>query len=482
MCLRFNLVNIYQLVSFFLTDACESPTMTSPASGSPPLGDIRPARLSAAQYADNFCDAHPPLTLAQARIEADRCYYCYEAPCQTACPTGIDVPSFIQRIADGNLRGAAHAILSANPLGGMCARVCPTEVLCEQACVRNTNEDKPVEIGQLQRFATDAHFAHPGAPLFTRAKATGKRVAVVGAGPAGLACAHGLARQGHDVVVFDANTKPGGLNEYGLATYKTVDDFAQKEVAWLLSIGGIEIRHNTHVGRDVSLEALAADYDAVFLGLGLAGVNAIGISEPALQGVRNAVEFISELRQAADYAAVPVGRRVLVIGGGMTAVDAAVQSRKLGAEEVTMVYRRGPQDMSASGHEQQWAQTNGVTLRHWAAPKEVLGTDGRVSGMRFATTRVENGKLVETGESFTLAADSILKAIGQSFVAQPLGTLVALEGGRIRTDADGRTSHAKVWAGGDCRVGGRDLTVEAVEHGKVAALSIHAALSATPGA
>ena len=456
--------------------------MTTSASVIPATGDVRAARLEPEQYATNFCDAHPPLTLAQARIEADRCYYCFEAPCQTACPTGIDVPSFIQRIADGNIRGSAHAILSANPLGGMCARVCPTEVLCEQACVRNTSEDKPVEIGQLQRFATDAYFAKPGAPLFTRAQATGRRVAVVGAGPAGLACAHGLARLGHAVVVFDANAKAGGLNEYGLATYKTVDDFAQKEVAWLLSIGGIEVRSNTCLGRDVSLEGLAADFDAVFLGLGLAGVNTIGITEPAVQGLHNAVEFIAELRQAANLASIPVGRRVVVIGGGMTAVDAAVQSRKLGAAEVTMVYRRGPQDMSASGHEQAWAQTNGVTIRHWAAPKEVLAEGATVTGMRFATTCMEAGRLVETGDTFMLAADVVLKAIGQTFVAQPLGALVELQAGRIRTDADGRTSHAKVWAGGDCRVGGRDLTVEAVEHGKVAALSIHAALGATTGA
>jgi glutamate synthase (NADPH/NADH) small chain len=456
--------------------------MTTSASVIPATGDVRAARLEPEQYATNFCDAHPPLTLAQARIEADRCYYCFEAPCQTACPTGIDVPSFIQRIADGNIRGSAHAILSANPLGGMCARVCPTEVLCEQACVRNTSEDKPVEIGQLQRFATDAYFEKPGAPLFTRAQATGRRVAVVGAGPAGLACAHGLARLGHAVVVFDANAKAGGLNEYGLATYKTVDDFAQKEVAWLLSIGGIEVRSNTCLGRDVSLEGLAADFDAVFLGLGLAGVNTIGITEPAVQGLHNAVEFIAELRQAANLASIPVGRRVVVIGGGMTAVDAAVQSRKLGAAEVTMVYRRGPQDMSASGHEQAWAQTNGVTIRHWAAPKEVLAEGATVTGMRFATTRMEAGRLVETGDTFMLAADVVLKAIGQTFVAQPLGALVELQAGRIRTDADGRTSHAKVWAGGDCRVGGRDLTVEAVEHGKVAALSIHAALGATTGA
>ncbi len=452
--------------------------MTSTDSTASTTSDIRAGRLGAAQYLHNFCDAHPPMTLAEARIEADRCYYCFEAPCQTACPTGIDVPSFIQRIADNNIRGSAHAILSANPLGGMCARVCPTEVLCEQACVRNPHEDKPVEIGQLQRYATDAYMANPGAPMFTRAKSSGRKVAVVGAGPAGLACAHGLARQGHDVVVFDANPKPGGLNEYGLATYKTVDDFAQKEVEWLLSIGGIDIRSKSALGRDVLLEQLVKDYDAVFLGLGLAGVNDIGIAEPHASGVRNAVDFIAELRQARDYAKVPVGRRVVVIGGGMTAVDAAVQSKKLGAEQVTIVYRRGAESMSASGHERDWARTNGVTIRHWAAPREVLVDGTKVSGMRFAATALKDGKLVETGETFDLQADTVLKAIGQSFVAQPLGSLVELQGGRIATNDDGRTSHPRIWAGGDCRVGGRDLTVEAVEHGKRAAIAIHATFSA----
>ena len=456
----------------------ESLPMNAPAPATSTSADVRAARLSATQYAHNFCDAHAPLTLAQARIEADRCYYCFDAPCQAACPTGIDIPSFIQRIADNNIRGSAHAILSANPLGGMCARVCPTEVLCEQACVRNTNEDKPVEIGMLQRYATDQYFEHPGAPMFTRATATGRKVAVLGAGPAGLACAHGLARLGHSVVLMDANPKLGGLNEYGLATYKTVNGFAQKEIDWLLSIGGIEVRCNTRLGQDVFLEPLTQEFDAVFLGLGLAGVNAIGIEEPGVSGLRNAVDFIAELRQTKDYANIPVGRKVVVIGGGMTAVDASVQSRKLGAEEVTMVYRRGPDGMSASGYEVDWARKNGVTIRHWAAPKEVLTAGGNVSGLRFAATRVDAGKLVETGESFTLAADAVFKAIGQTFVAQPLGAMVELQGGRIVTDEHGRTSNTKVWAGGDCRVGGRDLTVEAVEHGKVAALAIHAALAA----
>lgn len=439
---------------------------------------VHPARLPLNQYGHNFCDSHASLNLAQAKVEADRCYYCFDAPCQTACPTGIDIPGFIHRIADDNIRGSADLILSANPLGGMCARVCPTEVLCEQVCVRNTSEDKPVEIGLLQRYATDKFFEMPGAPLFTRAAPTGRKMAVVGAGPAGLACAHGLAHLGHDVVLIDANPKLGGLNEYGLATYKTTHGFAQKEIDWLLSIGGIEVRNNTRLGADVQLDTLTREFDAVFLGLGLAGVNAIGIEEPQAAGVRNAVEFIAELRQARAYSTVPVGRKVVVVGGGMTAVDAAVQSKKLGAENVTIVYRRGAADMSASGYEQDWAQKNGVHIRHWATPKALLAESGRITGVQFGYTRTEGGKLLETGERFTLEADVVLKAIGQSFVAQPLGTTLELRQGHIVTDGEGRTSNAKVWAGGDCRLGGRDLTVEAVEHGKVAARSIHAALSA----
>ena len=437
---------------------------------------IRAGRLAPEQYARSFCEAHPPLNLAQARIEADRCYYCFDAPCTTACPTGIDVPSFIRRIADDNLRGAAQAILSANPLGGMCARVCPTEVLCEQACVRNSAEDKPVEIGLLQRYATDHYFGNPGAPLFTCGPPTGRKVAVVGAGPAGLSCAHGLARLGHSVVVFDANPKPGGLNEYGLATYKTVGGFAQKEVEWLLSIGGIELRQNMRLGTDVQLDELLAGYEAVFLGLGLGGVNALGLEEPADAAVRAAVDFIAELRQADDYAKLPVGRKVVVIGGGMTAVDAAVQSKKLGAQDVTIVYRRGQRELSASAYEQEWAQVNGVRILHWALPKEVLSAGARVTGMRFAVTRMEDGQLVETDERFELDADVVLKAIGQTLVAEPVPPQIALRQGRIVTDEQGRTTHARVWAGGDCRFGGRDLTVEAVEHGKRAALSIDAAL------
>jgi glutamate synthase (NADPH/NADH) small chain len=439
---------------------------------------LRAGRLARDEIAGNFADAHPPLTRAQALIESERCYYCHDAPCVAACPTSIDIPSFIQRIAQDNSHGAAKTILRANPLGGMCARVCPTEVLCEQACVRNSHETKPVEIGQLQRYATDAYFAKPGAPLFTRATTSGKRVAVVGGGPAGLACAHGLALRGHAVVLFDARPKLGGLNEYGIAAYKTTDDFAQKEVAWLLSIGGIEVRCSTLLGRDMTVDSLLAGYDAVFLGLGLAGVNALGIAEPQARGLRAAVDFIAELRQARDLSQLPVGRHVVVIGGGMTAIDAAVQSRLLGAEESTIVYRRGPEGVSASAYEQDWAQTHGVKIRHWATPKEVLAQGGAVTGVRFASTAQRNGKLVETDDDgFTLPADMVLRAIGQRFVAESVGAAIGLTDGRIATDDQGRTSHPKVWAGGDCRFGGRDLTVEAVEHGKVAARSIDAVLT-----
>jgi glutamate synthase (NADPH/NADH) small chain len=435
------------------------------------LADLQSGRLAPDDYARNFADAHPPLNRTQALIEAERCYYCYAAPCQTACPTGIDIPAFIQRVAQDNVRGAAEAILTANPLGGMCARVCPTEVLCEQACVRNTNESKPVEIGLLQRFAVEGHFANPGAkPLFERGQLTSRRIAVVGAGPAGLAAAHGLAWRGHDVVLFDAAPKLGGLNEYGLATYKVAGGFAQQEIDWLLSIGGITPKLHCRLGRDITLDGLLADYDAVFLGLGLGGVNALGIAEPELPGLRNAVDFIAELRQSAPET-VAVGRKVVVIGGGMTAVDAAVQSRLLGAEQVTMVYRRGIDGLSASTHEQHWAQTNGVTIRCWARPLGVEAQGGVLRGMRFAATRLEGGQLVDTGEQFFIEADMVLRAIGQTYEA-PAGAAIELQAGRIKTDADGQTSLARVWAGGDCRAGGRDLTVEAVEHGKRAAASI----------
>jgi glutamate synthase (NADPH/NADH) small chain len=436
--------------------------------------DLRPHRLGADEYALRFADASPRLSKTQALLEAERCLYCFDAPCATACPTHIDVPSFIRRIAEGNLRGAATSILEANPLGGMCARVCPTENLCEQVCVRTTQSAQPVAIGRLQRYATDALMESAQPQIFTRAASTGRKVAVLGAGPAGLACAHTLARLGHQVLLLDAHAKAGGLNEYGLASYKTTDNFAQAELQWLLGIGGIELHTGWKLETAAQLDALRADFDALFLGIGLAATHQLGMPGEDLAGVQDAVDFIAALRQSADLSALPIGRRVVVIGGGMTAVDAAVQAKLLGAEDVHMVYRRGPEQMSASKAEQEWAQTHGVTIHHWLAPLQVVGSNGHTSAMQFARQALVDGKLCATGEVQTLAADMVLKAIGQR-----LGNPVLVQSGlrllgdRIATDEVGRTSLQGVWAGGDCRAGGLELTVEAVAHGKQSALAIH---------
>ncbi|ANJ72697.1 NAD(P)-dependent oxidoreductase [Ralstonia insidiosa] len=434
-------------------------------------GDIAAHRLSPEQLSCEFADIAPLLDPTAAAAAASRCHYCYDAPCVQACPTQIDIPSFIRKIGNGNLKGAAVDILSANPLGGMCARVCPTEILCEGACVRNDQDAQPVAIGALQRHATDWAMAK-GVPLFKRAPETGRHVAVVGAGPAGLACAHRLALAGHRVTLFDAHAKPGGLNEYGIAAYKTVDDFAQREVAWLLSVGGIELKTGVVLGGDMSLDALRKQHDAVFLAMGLGGVRALALEGEDLSGVMNAVDFIEQVRQAAALETVPVGRRVVVIGGGNTAVDAAVQSHKLGATTVTMVYRRGVESMSATWAEREFAQKNGVTLITHAKPVRLIGQGGQVIGVEFECSG-------EAGERFTVDADMVLKAIGQTLV--PIGVdgeLLTVDGSRIAVDAGGRTTLPDVWAGGDCAAtGGVDLTVQAVQDGKVAAASIDAYLA-----
>ena len=412
-------------------------------------------RLAATEVAENFAHYMPAYDAHEALVAADRCYFCYDAPCMTACPTAIDIPLFIRQIATGTPDAAAKTIFAQNIMGGMCARVCPTETLCEEVCVREVAEGKPVEIGRLQRYATDTLMAK-GVHPFVRAEASGKKVAVVGAGPAGLSAAHRLALHGHAVTVFERRAKAGGLNEYGIAAYKTTDDFAAREVAWLLKIGGISIQNGRELGRDFTLASLEATYDAVFLGIGLAGVNVLNATGEDLPGVRNAVDFIAALRQAADKSTLPVGRDVVVIGGGMTAVDAAVQSKLLGAQTVTMVYRRAKENMSASVYEQEHATAAGVTILYGAAPVKIIGT-GAVEAVEFA---------YEGGERFTLKADQVFKAIGQTLVGEPIK-----KNGKKLVKRVGR-----VWAGGDCAAGGEDLTVTAVAEGRDAAEEINAVL------
>jgi glutamate synthase (NADPH/NADH) small chain len=442
-------------------------------SATPRTPGIVPGRLEPGEYEANFSDLHPPYDAHEALVAADRCYFCYDAPCITACPTDIDIPLFIRQIQAGNPDAAAKTILGQNILGGMCARVCPTETLCEEVCVREVAEGKPVEIGRLQRYATDSLMSK-GVHPFARAAATGKRVAVAGAGPAGLACAHRLAMKGHDVTLYDARPKPGGLNEFGIASYKTVGGYAQAEVDWLMQIGGITMELGRALGDGLTLAGLTRDFDAVFLGVGLSGVNALRAEGEDKEGVEDAVDFISELRQAPDLSSLPVGRNVVVIGGGMTAVDAAVQAKLLGAENVTIVYRRGRDAMSASGFEQDLAASKGVRILHNAQPAAVHGNGSAVE-IEFEYTRSGPNGLEGTGETFRLAADQIFKAIGQRLAGVPEG--LDLDGGKIAVTGAGRTSMAKVWAGGDCASGGDDLTVTAVAEGRDAAEDIHAMLS-----
>ncbi|MEO1638969.1 MAG: NAD(P)-dependent oxidoreductase [Pseudomonadota bacterium] len=438
---------------------------------SPYTPGIAANRLDDEALASNFSDLHAPLNGHEAAVAADRCYFCHDAPCITACPTDIDIPLFIRQIATGTPEAAAKTIFDQNILGGMCARVCPTEDLCEQACVREMAEGKPVEIGRLQRFATDTLMA-TGRHPYTRAPETGKKVAVVGAGPAGLACAHRLAMLGHDVAVYDAEAKPGGLNEFGIAAYKSTDDFAAAEVDWLTQIGGIEIKPGMRLGDELTMESLTHCFDAVFLGVGLGGVNALRSEGEDKDGVRDAVAFIKDLRQADDLAALPVGRDVVVIGGGMTAVDAAVQSKLLGAQNVTIAYRRGRDRMSASRYEQDLAASKGVRLMFNAQPVAIHG-NGAAREVEFEYTVDDGAGLKGTGETVRVPADQVFKAIGQTLTSD--GGL-NLDGGKIAVTGAGRTSLSGVWAGGDCAAGGDDLTVTAVAEGRDAAMDIHATL------
>ena len=438
---------------------------------SPTTPGIVAGRLSDQELADNFADLHAPLDPHEASVAADRCYFCHDAPCVTACPTDIDIPMFIRQIATGQPEGAAKTIFQQNILGGMCARVCPTETLCEQVCVREVAEGKPVLIGQLQRYATDTLMAKGEHP-FARSEPTGKCIAVVGAGPAGLSCAHRLAMRGHDVVIYEAKGKAGGLNEFGIAAYKSTDDFAAKEVDWLMQIGGITIETGQALGSTLNLPELMSDFDAVFLSIGLGGVNALSSDGADKAGIQDAVGFISLLRQTDDLSALTVGRNVVVIGGGMTAVDAAVQSKLLGAENVTIAYRRGQDRMAASQYEQDLATSKGVRILCNLQPVAFHG-NGSVVEVEFEYTADSPEGLKGTGETIRIPADQVFKAIGQTLES---ADGLEIERGKIAVTGAGKTSLDNVWAGGDCALGGDDLTVTAVAEGRDAAEDIHTTL------
>ena len=434
------------------------------------------------ELTDRFTDLVPPLSPRQALIESERCLYCYDAPCTRICPSEIDVASFIRNIAHNNINGSAKVILEQNILGGSCARVCPTEILCEQACVYNHGtEAQPIKIGLLQRYAID-HMKFEKHP-FESADTTGRVIAIVGAGPAGLACAHRLAMLGNKVEIFESQAKPGGLSEYGIAKYKLTDNYAQHEIEFLLDIGNININYGQTLGKNLQLKDLQEKYDAVFLALGLGISKVLDIANENAPGLLPAIEYIAQLRQAQDLSVLAVPARALIIGGGNTAIDMAVQISRLGAEDVTIVYRRGFESMSATDHEQTIAKAHQVRIKTWAQPQTVLLDDtGKVCGMRFEKTRLDTtDKLIATGETFELAADAIFKAIGQSLDADIFNNypadILQKYRDKLFIDENYRTSLAGVYAGGDCVAPDQDLTVQAVQHGKLAATAIHSYLT-----
>lgn len=433
-------------------------------------------KLNADQLAANLADIAPRFTEQQALVESSRCLFCFDAPCITACPTGIDIPAFIKKIMTGNVTGAARTILTANILGASCARVCPTEVLCEGACVMLDRDSDPIKIGRLQRYATDHVYENRIQVLKPAAQKSGKRVAVIGGGPAGMGCAAELAHLGHEVIIFERKPNAGGLNTYGIAYYKMKPDISLEEVELVKSLG-VEFRCGVEVGKDVTRADLDG-FDAIFIGVGLGDGQRLRIPGEDLPEVVDALAFIEQVHTEPLHR-IPVGARVAVIGCGNTAIDAATQARRLGAQEVVVIYRRGELDMSAYAFEYDLAKRDGASFLFHHAPVEVLSTAGHVTGLRLVQTRfnasgaLEQIKCSEIKQPF----DMILKAVGQQkqrdWLAKIFPDVEMNRNGTMARDFEtGQTSLRHVFAGGDCANGGREV-VNAVGEGKKAARGMH---------
>ncbi len=432
--------------------------------------------LTSEEIERNFAEINPAMGTAEAMQEANRCLYCYDAPCTRACPTHIDVPSFIKKIASGNVSGAARVIFDANPIGGSCARVCPVEVLCEGACVEKTLVKRPIEIGRLQRYATDFALAS-GKQIFTKGEPNGKTVGIVGSGPAGLSCASYLARLGYDVTVYERREKAGGLDTYGMAEYKMQQSVSLAEVEHIANMG-VEFRVNTEVVggssetlgpvNHVGIELLREWHNAIFLAVGLGETNKLNIPGEDLEGVIDALAFIEQVKTR-DWESVPLGRNVVVLGAGNTAIDAVTQAKRLGAEKVTLVYRRTEKDAPAYDYEMELARKDGIEFMWQTSPVEILG-EGRVAAMRVTDA---------AGLVSEIACDQVIKAIGQqkmaSFFTETVGVSVD-EKGRVIVNEQMQTSDAKIFAGGDCSNGGKEA-VDASQMGKLAAMGIHESLT-----
>ncbi len=432
---------------------------------------IKNNRLNNEEYQQNFSDIHPPFdTHNAALVEANRCLFCYDAPCTKSCPTGIDVPKFIKQITTENIKGSARTIFTSNIMGAGCSKVCPVEKLCEGACVFNLMHEEPIPIAKLQRYSTEAAM-QKGWQLFERKPPTGKKVAVIGAGPAGLSCAHMLSRQGVDVTIFEKESKGGGLMTYGIAAYKVTPQFCEDEVKYITGIGGIDIRYNQELGKDIFLNDLQTAYDAVYIGIGVGLARQLQIPGEDLTGVVDAISFIYHLRNN-PYKDTPVGDKVAVIGMGMTAIDAATQAKRLGAQEVTMVYRRTEAEKPCTDVELNIAKLDGCNIIWLAAPKEIIGVNGQVTQLVCSVMKLgvpdASGRRspVDTGETFTLEVDMIIKAAGQ----MPFEQLAAdnhldNQQGKLVVTDKAISNLPGVFAGGDCVNGGKEV-VDAVQAGK----------------